>query len=505
MLLALAGLLTTALSVTWGPAAGITNNRLENVTYSSNAHKVVYGQDGVGHLVWFDNGGGVGASAVYYKRYYPKTGWTSELKLNNNGAYPAIALDANGRDIHVVWSGYKKVGSTNFHILYQKCVPGKSSTGGWVGNPTDLCDNITGHSHAYPAAACGPNGQVVVTWMESWGTGAELMRTYCFREFMNGAWQPQQQIEEPIPSYRWNPSIATFGSGSVFVAYYGSTSLEPRDEFHVYVNERLGTTWQGWQNVTSSVGYPDSFITPHIEVDPATGNPHVVCHSYSISVSGSDTTRYYHIYHAFRSGGTWSIPEMISDGEAIADASPSMDFGADGTAHAIWKQAVPDRAVEYSFRDPTTGVWVVPTSVTSSDDLSFYSPSLTVGPGGVLYGVWTRYDASAKYAYQIWGSNTGSSSGGQAGPSAMANGVALDVSPNPVTRGMLVSYGLPAAGNVSLRLYDVSGVLVKTVDCGQQSSGNHTVSVSRQGLARGAYVLKLDTGVGSVTRKVVVE
>jgi hypothetical protein len=70
---------------------------------------------------------------------------------------------------------------------------------------------------------------------------------------------------------------------------------------------------------------------------------------------------------------------------------------------------------------------------------------------------------------------------------------------------MVVNYSLPVAGNVSLRLYDVSGALAKTVACGYVLPGSHAVSLSRQGLARGAYILKLQSGPSSVTRKLVIE
>jgi hypothetical protein len=70
---------------------------------------------------------------------------------------------------------------------------------------------------------------------------------------------------------------------------------------------------------------------------------------------------------------------------------------------------------------------------------------------------------------------------------------------------MVVNYSLPAAGNVSLKLYDVSGALVKTVTCGYVLPGSHAVNLSGEGLARGAYILKLQSGASSVTRKLVIE
>ena len=500
-LLAVAGLFA-ALSANWGPEAAITSNRLENSTFGP-AHKVVYGTDGVGHLVW-TGGGNVGQPAVYYKRYYPKTGWTSDYKLASNGDSPSIVLDVNGKDIHVAWWGYKKVGSTNYHILYQKCVPGKTGTGGWVGTPTDLCNNAAGHSYAGPCMAGGPGGQLVVTWVESWLSGADTVRTYGFREYAAGQWRAQEMIEDPIPSYRWSPSIATDVSGNVFVAYYGTRSLQPKDSIHVYVKRRIGGVWQAWENVTSSAGFPDTFVMAHVEVDPVTSYPHVVCHSFHAEYpTPGQQDPDYSVFHTYRSASGWTIPAMIDTTEW--DLAPSMVFAANGTAHVIWQEP---RGIGYSSRDPETGVWSTPSEIAHNGSVSYRGASLTMGPGGTLYGVWTHYDMSqgAQYPYQIWGASSSGSFGSQsAGAVEPVRGLTLDVSPNPASRGIVVGYALPAAGNVSLRFYDVGGKLVKTVDCGYLQAGNNAVRLSGLGLTRGAYILKLESCESSQTRKLVIE
>jgi hypothetical protein len=92
-----------------------------------------------------------------------------------------------------------------------------------------------------------------------------------------------------------------------------------------------------------------------------------------------------------------------------------------------------------------------------------------------------------------------------AGMTVTPRGFALDITPNPVSRRMVVNYSLPAAGNVSLKLYDVRGALARTVACGSVLPGNHAVSMDRQGLVRGAYILKLESGASSLTRKLVIE
>ncbi|MBN2035249.1 MAG: hypothetical protein JW768_00770 [Chitinispirillaceae bacterium] len=58
-------------------------------------------------------------------------------------------------------------------------------------------------------------------------------------------------------------------------------------------------------------------------------------------------------------------------------------------------------------------------------------------------------------------------------------------------QGMIVSYALPQATHVDLRLCDMSGKQVAILANARQSGGNHTLQFSTQGLPNGVYVLSL--------------
>jgi len=504
-LLAFAGLFMTALAVGWGSEAAITNNRLENVTYYGNVHKVVYSKDGVGHVVWFDQVG----EAVYYKRFTPGSGWSKDLSLAKTAGWacPAIALDSNGTTIHVAWRMWKHVGSTNFHIYYWKCNPTGPGTGGWVGNAMDLDENVGAHDHGFPSISCGRNGQVDVTWMEQWGW-PDWVYSIGFREYANGAWKSQTLIGDQGPYYRSYPSIATASNGDVSVACMGP--LTDQANPHVLVTRRIGTAqWTNWEDATA--GLPNGyFLIPDIEVNPVTKNPHIVCHSYdTVTVPGK---AYYRIYHCYRTeADVWRGPELVSPADEDAEYQPSMFFDANGTDHVVWNgtdAGHTKRGIKYASCPGDGGTWTGPDWLTSNvSGVSDHVPNITVQADGSLHVVWTRNNSTSRYPYQIWGiSSAGSfSSGLDAGTTVTPSRFALDVSPNPVSRRMVVNYSLPAAGNVSLKLYDVSGALAKTVACGYVLPGNHAVSLSRQGLARGAYILKLESGASSSTRKLIIE
>jgi len=82
---------------------------------------------------------------------------------------------------------------------------------------------------------------------------------------------------------------------------------------------------------------------------------------------------------------------------------------------------------------------------------------------------------------------------------------ALSVVPNPTKIGTAIRYAVPTATKVSLKLYDITGALARTVIDGRVQPRRYTANLSAKGLARGVYILKLKSDACSVTRKVVIE
>jgi hypothetical protein len=81
----------------------------------------------------------------------------------------------------------------------------------------------------------------------------------------------------------------------------------------------------------------------------------------------------------------------------------------------------------------------------------------------------------------------------------------LHVAPNPFTSAAAISYSVPQAGNVSLRLYDVAGKLVTTLAQGYTQAGSYTTSVSAAKLASGIYLLKFNCDGNVTTQKLILE
>jgi hypothetical protein len=81
----------------------------------------------------------------------------------------------------------------------------------------------------------------------------------------------------------------------------------------------------------------------------------------------------------------------------------------------------------------------------------------------------------------------------------------LSISPNPLSSHALVTYCLPKAGNVSLKLYDVSGKLVSTLASGFRPAGSYSYSLltTHYSLVRGVYLLRMETVNRTLCQKLV--
>lgn len=73
--------------------------------------------------------------------------------------------------------------------------------------------------------------------------------------------------------------------------------------------------------------------------------------------------------------------------------------------------------------------------------------------------------------------------------------------PNPFNAQTAFSFNLPAASDVSLKVYDLLGREVATVVNGAMNAGAHTVNWSAEGLATGVYMYTLTAGEFSQSKK----
>ena len=88
--------------------------------------------------------------------------------------------------------------------------------------------------------------------------------------------------------------------------------------------------------------------------------------------------------------------------------------------------------------------------------------------------------------------------------SVLPDEVSLTSYPNPVRRQGTLQYALPEASEVSLKVYDILGREVATVERGRKQAGRHQVTFEVERLSSGAYFGRLEAGGKTRTQKITV-
>lgn len=80
----------------------------------------------------------------------------------------------------------------------------------------------------------------------------------------------------------------------------------------------------------------------------------------------------------------------------------------------------------------------------------------------------------------------------------------MKIAPNPVSRTGAISFSLPVATDISLKLYNITGQLVEELFAGRAEQGYHAVPFATEDLPQGTYFLVLNAGDLTASRTVVV-
>jgi hypothetical protein len=143
-------------------------------------------------------------------------------------------------------------------------------------------------------------------------------------------------------------------------------------------------------------------------------------------------------------------------------------------------------------------------------------PDVTLGPrktrvqdgGALVYCRNSRYLFATKgNCLELWSFGRLTNVGGpmDAVSAPIPIRFSLAVSPSVTSSQARISYGIPKAGNTRLKLYDVTGRCGAVLRNGWCEPGRYTATVDAGVLARGVYILKLESETSSLTRKVVIQ
>lgn len=262
----------------------------------------------------------------------------------------------------------------------------------------------------------------------------------------------------------------------------------------------------GAQMALTDAGNP--ILVFHVEdfddaVWPFSAKVYVSTASGATSIQVSDDTYDAAIWPTIATGGNYVVVFMHVHTNAETDSFARMDhchaFSTDNGAN--WSPVYNNTADEPN--KPGLGQIAKRVDATNGNFFYYYGVCLTapnLDPDHSIGGPGTGHAAEP----HAWYVGHAPIVGVAEHETDMPKFASLNFAPNPASRTAVVSYALSKAGNVSLKMFDLAGREVNTVESGYRNAGIYNVNVNTRNLASGTYFLVLDTPEGNISRSLIV-
>ncbi len=303
-------------------------------------------------------------------------------------------------------------------------------------------------------------------------------------------WTRVPNVKASLPSDSLNADeiyagYASYGGGmeaygrNVWCTYY-NTSLDPPG---ILMSTDAGNTWQ-WFRVTLPGGPNLNYYIRSITFKDANVG-FAVCKRAYVNDANHDN----YLVKTTDGGHTWSDTICVQPGVAHSDAKPMTVKAIRGTntVIAVGYGSVGAKAWISNDNGATWTLLTTPTPSTSADLRNIAFGSLTQGLAIGYYDM-DKVALTGLTAVQNPDNSV---------PTAYALSQNY---PNPFNPTTNISYSVPKASVVELKVYDILGRLVATLVNGEQTVGVHTVSFDARGLSSGVYFYTMKAGDFTATK-----
>jgi hypothetical protein len=325
---------------------------------------------------------------------------------------------------------------------------------------TDDADN-----DSWPSIEVDQNGFAHMAYQKTTGGDAEIF----YANNVTGSWISEQVTDNPAnDEYPW---LALDSDGNPHIVYISGGIL-------FYTTKTAGV----WTTPAFIVGGFGVNSFPYLVLD----NENYAHVSYAKS-DGTDNE----IYYANNVTGSWQESKVTSNDNL--DAFPTLFVDPYRHVHIAYLAYEPDAEVFYA--NNVGGVWDIGRVTDNSvEDNALFGRYFI--PDAQRFGHIFFYNASDGDEEIYHARSNEPLFAGVEETSPAFTPASISVSPNPFSSITTVSYSVPAAGNVSLKIFDVSGSLVRTLVDGTRQQGEYSVTwdgATNEGIhaAPGVYFYQL--------------
>jgi hypothetical protein len=325
-----------------------------------------------------------------------------------------------------------------------------------MGNPTGWpVEPVTGATDdcSWPSLEIDSTSNAHISYQKNIGGVQEIFYT----NNTTGSWVTEQVTDNATDDlYPW---LALDSNGNPHIVFFNTTGL-------YYVKKASGI-WSSPEVIASGA---DSTSHPYIVLDNK--NHAQVCYSKS---DGHDEE----IYYASNMTGSWQETKVTDNN--YDDLYPTIFVDPNGQAHIAYMAVEPSYS-EIFYANNTTGAWSVEPVTNNVDSLTANVDNHS------YYGRFFISDLLGRGEIYFWNNQTGKDEiyrarsheplymvGIEETPPTIKP-ASIEVTPTLFSAATTISYSVPSAGKVSLKVYDISGSLVKTFVDRVQPQGNYRVT-----------------------------
>jgi len=458
----------------WQTDLRLTNDPGWSTTSFNNAWCVASSGDTV-HVVWYDNRDG--NYEIYYKRSTDVgSNWGPDTRLTDNSAsseWPAISV--SGSDVHIVWYDFR---DGNNEIYYKQSTDSGTSWG--------LDTRLTGQSSNsdYPSISAAGNNVNIV-----WRDGRDGTWEIYYKNSTDGGLNWNADIRLTNNSnfqLRANPSICVNNS-DVHVTWYDFR--DGNGEIYYKRSTDAGINWGEDTRLTNNSA---SSISPSIAVS----------NSYVHIVFQDDRDGAHKIFYlrSTDDGINWGQDTCLTD----EDSSFLPSVAVSGlNVHLVWAFEYPLNREIFYKRSTDGGIsWDQNIRLTNASAESWL-PSVSVS-GSILHVLW-RDGRDGNYEIYYKQNPTGN-------VTTIENNTMLPEEfkleqnfPNPFNPSTTISWQLPEANNVTLKIFNSLGEEVASLVKNEyQNAGEHSsLFIVNSALPSGVYFYQLKAGEFISTKKMI--
>ena len=311
----------------------------------------------------------------------------------------------------------------------------------------------------------------------------------------------------------------------------GPSSLQDQENVQI-VSDGAGGAIYAWEQSYSG-GYPKAYAG-HINTS---GNLAWISASDSVGVLVDSTGGQKSLSMTSEGSGTtiitWSdganivyAQKIASDGSRPWGASPAA-IAANGSGEVLapdgnggvimaWAQGLQNGVNIFAQHVNSSGqpVWSNPTYGTTGNPVSTTPSTFQEKPvivsddaGGAIVAWYDLRASGYGGPFDLYAQHIGSN-GNVTNVSNQNSGLPTNFSlsqnyPNPFNPATVISYQLPTASRVTLKVFDMLGRQIATLVNGQMEAGMHQVSFDASRLASGVYIYQLQAGSFVASKKLV--